>query len=78
MARDFLTDAEVEMEIDRLNDSEYVKLAEKEQRLRYKQRQRLYKLRWLEKRGKQLAANGATLDTLEAMLQELERAEIDD
>lgn len=75
MARDYLSDLEVEMEIERLNESEFVKMAQKEIRLKYKRRLRLYNLRSLEKRGQQLAAEGATLETLEAMLKELEAAD---
>jgi hypothetical protein len=37
--KDFLTDEQVEMEIKRLSKSEDVKLARKEQRLKYKRRQ---------------------------------------
>lgn len=57
-----LTDMEVELEIERLKDSEAVKLARTEQRYKYRQRQRLYTLRWLEKRGKELMAQGITED----------------
>ena len=59
-------------EIERLKASENVKLARKEQRLKYKQRQFLYQLRNLEKRGKALAAQGITLDNLEAMIAQAE------
>lgn len=61
----FLTDEEVELEIGILKQNEYVKLARKEQRIKYKRRQELYTLRALEKRGKELEAMGATLETLE-------------
>ncbi len=59
-------------EIERLKASEHVKLARKEQRLKYKQRQFLYQLRNLEKRGKVLAAQGFTLENLEAMIAQAE------
>lgn len=59
-------------EIERLKASEHVKLARKEQRLKYKQRQYLYQLRNLEKRGKALAAQGYTLDSLEMMIAQAE------
>ena len=59
-------------EIERLKASPNVKLARKEQRLKYKQRQFLYQLRNLEKRGKALAAQGYTLETLEAMIAQAE------
>lgn len=63
-----LTDEEVEEEIERLSNSPLVKLAIKEQRFRYKRRQRLYQLRSFERKGKQLAAEGMTLETLEEMI----------
>ena len=59
-------------EIERLKASEHVKLARKEQRLKYRQRQFLYTLRNLEKRGMALAAKGYTLENLEAMLTQVE------
>ena len=45
MAKEFLTDAEVELEIARLLESDTVKLAKAEQRLKYRRRQYLYQLR---------------------------------
>lgn len=65
MAKDFLTDAQVEKEIERLTNSEAVKLARREQRIKYRRRQQLYTLRALEKRGKQLMAQGVTMEALE-------------
>lgn len=62
---DFLTDEEVELEIKRLSESEDVRLARREQRIKYKRRQTLYTLRALEKRGKELAKQGYTVDNLE-------------
>ena len=76
MAKEKLTDAQVEAEIKRLNNSQYVKLAQKEVRLKYKRRLHLYNLRSLEKRGKQLAAEGATLDSLESLIAELDESDI--
>lgn len=67
-----LTNEAYKAEIERLKASENVKLARKEQRLKYKQRQFLYQLRNLEKRGKALAAQGYTLDNLEAMIAQAE------
>lgn len=67
-----LTNEAYKAEIERLKASENVKLARKEQRLKYKQRQFLYTLRNLEKRGKALAAHGYTLDNLEAMIAQAE------
>ena len=68
MAKDFLTDAEVEIEIGRLLQSEEVQLAKKEIRIKYKRRQYMYQLRNMEKRGKQLASDGVTLDNIEEKL----------
>lgn len=67
-----LTNEAFKDEIERLKASEHVKLARKEQRLKYKQRQFLYTLRSLEKRGKALAAQGITLENLEAMIAQAE------
>lgn len=68
MAKDWLTDQEVEMEIESLRTSPMVRLARKEQALKYKRRQALYQLRNLEKRGCQLAEKGITMDNIESML----------
>ena len=65
MAREILTDEMVEMEIERLWGSEEVKLAKKEINIKYKRRQYLYSLRQLEKRGKQLMAEGVTMENIE-------------
>lgn len=59
-----LTDTEVENEIKKMQNSEYVKLARAEQRVRYKRRQYLYALRQLDKKGKELAKAGITIDVL--------------
>lgn len=64
MARDFLTDEQVEREIERLNASPLVKLARKDLRIKYKRRQYLYQLRDLEKRGQRLQDAGITMDVL--------------
>lgn len=76
MPRDFLTDEAVEREIARLTESDLVKLARKELRLKYKRRQALYQLRNLEKRGRVLAEAGITLENLEAMMAMAEAEEI--
>ena len=68
MAKEFLSDLEVEQEIERLSTSPMVQLARKEQRLLYKRRQALYNLRTLEKRGKQLTKSGITMDNIESKL----------
>lgn len=69
MSKDFLTDEAVEREIARLNATDEVKLAEKEIRLRYARRKRLYNLRALEKRGRELMEAGITFDNIEEMMQ---------
>jgi hypothetical protein len=68
MAKDFLTDDQVEMEISRLLQSDAVQLAKKEIRIKYKRRQYMYQLRNMENRGKQLKADGVTLDNIESKL----------
>ena len=68
MAKEFLSDFEVEQEIERLLNSDEVKLAKKEQRILYKRRQYMYQLRTMEKRGKQLSKKGITMDNIEAKL----------
>lgn len=68
MRRENLTDEQVEIEIERLLKSEDVKLAKKEARIKLKRRQYMYQLRCMEKRGKELAELGVTLDNMEEML----------
>lgn len=68
MAKEFLTDQQVEQEIERLTNSEAVKLAKAEERIRYRRRQYMYKLRTLEKRGKQLAAEGYDIDNIDNLV----------
>ena len=68
MARDFLTDEQVEIEIDRLQHSDHVKLAQKEINIKIKRRKYMYTLRYMEKRGKQLASEGITLENIEEQL----------
>ena len=62
MAKDILTDEDVELEIERLKNSEAVILAQAERKFKYRRRQYLYTLRWYEKRGNQLMAQGMTPD----------------
>ena len=75
MKRTFLTDEAVEKELEELKQSPFVQLARREQRLKYKYRQQLYTLRNLEKRGKELAAIGVTIDTIDECLETLEQEE---
>lgn len=72
MAREIMTDDQVELEIARLQDSPYVKLANKERRVRQRRRMYLYGLRQLEKKGRELEASGFTMENLEQMLYETE------
>ncbi len=65
MAKEYLTDAQVDTEIGRLLDSKMVKLARRDQTIRNRKRQYMYQLRWLEKRGIELARMGVTLESLE-------------
>lgn len=63
-----LADDCVEAEIERLTTSPEVRLARQEQRLKYKRRQYAYQLRNLEKRGRELMAQGVTPENMEQML----------
>lgn len=72
MPKDFLTDEQVELEIERLSESPAVMLAKQEQRIKYRRRQYMYQLRCFEKRGKELMAQGITLDNLAEMEKNLE------
>ena len=67
MARDFMSDEMVEEEILRLQNSHLVKLARREEAIRNRRRQYMYTLRMYEKKGKQLEAQGITLEELEEM-----------
>ena len=62
-----LTDEQVEYEIEKLQGSPLVKLARKEERIRYVRRQYLYTLRQYEKKGKELAKAGITMEILEKL-----------
>lgn len=72
MAKVFLTDEQVEQEIALLTASETVKLARREQRLRYKRRQQLYTLRALDKRGAELQELGITIENIDALIDDSE------
>lgn len=65
MPKMFLTDEMVDEEIERLLASPHVRLAKKEEQIRNARRQYMYTLRVYEKKGKQLEADGVTLETLE-------------
>jgi hypothetical protein len=65
-------DVGFEKELADLKASPYVALARREQRLKYLQRQKLYTLRSLCKRGQELAALGFTIENMDERLAELE------
>lgn len=71
MARQGLTDHQVEQEIEKLKNSPYVKLARKEEQLRYRRRKYLYTLRQYERMGKELENSGITFEVLEQMEKEM-------
>ena len=72
MPKEFLTDEAVEEEIERLRGSELVALARREERIRYRRRQYMYQLRAYEKRGRQLQADGITMEYLDGLVGETE------
>lgn len=72
MAREFLSDEQVDREIERLEVSPEVLLSKQEQRIRNRRRQYMYNLRWHEKRGKQLMEQGITYGDLKRMDVEIE------
>lgn len=73
MAREqFLTDEAVEEEIARLQASPYVRLAKKEEAIRNRRRQYMYCLRVYEKKGRQLADDGVTMESLAELASECE------
>ena len=61
----------IDAEIERLKKTDEVKLAQKYQRLMNRKRKYMADLRWLEKRGKQLMAEGWTIDTIELLFQDI-------
>ena len=65
--KEWLTDEQVEMEIERLKKTPEVKLAKKDEQIRYRRRQYLYCLRQYEKKGKALMEAGITMEMLEKM-----------
>lgn len=69
----------VEQEIERLKQSEFVKLAQKERRIKTDRRRKyLADLRWYEKRGKQLAAAGITSENIRAFVEASEGNQSED
>ena len=59
-----LPDEEYEREINELRSDPDVILSRTEQRMKYRQRQLLYSLRWHKKRGAELRAQGITVERL--------------
>lgn len=59
MSKTKLTDEEVMAEIERLKDSPYVKTAQRKRSQKTDPlRKKLYQLRWLDKRGRELSQKG--------------------
>ena len=77
MAKDVLTDAQVEQEIERLKNSPLVKLAKREEAIRYKRRQYLYCLRTYEKKGRELQEAGITMEILNGVETDTETTDFD-
>lgn len=74
MSKYNLTPAQVEVEIEKLKRSEFVKLSQKEQRIKAdKRRKHLADLRWHEKRGKELAAAGINMKNIETLLETMDK-----
>lgn len=65
----------IDAEIERLKKTDEVKLAQKYQRLLNRKRKYMADLRWLEKRGKQLMAEGWTIETIELLFKEIPEGE---
>lgn len=65
MAKELLTDEQVEQEITRLLNSEEVQLAKREIRIKNKRRQYMYGLRSMARRGKELIRLGYTMENIE-------------
>lgn len=67
MTRKVTPEEAVAAEIERLKNTDAVKLALKDQRLQTRKKKWLYQLRWLEKRGLKLMEDGWTLETIELL-----------
>ena len=63
---------EIEQEITRLRESEHVRLYKKHTRLLNRRRVYMNQLRWEERKGRELAAQGYTLANVEDRLSEEE------
>ena len=62
------TDEQVEAEIARLKESEFVRLARKEKQIKERRRAYMWNLQFMETRGKQLAEQGVTFDNIGEVL----------
>ena len=67
-----LTDEEVRREIEELKKDADVNMAIAEQRFKHRERQRLYQLRWLKKRGAALRKEGKTVEYYRKKTEETE------
>lgn len=76
MAKEILTDAQVEAEIERLKNSPLVKLAKREEAIRYKRRQYLYCLRTYERKGRELQKAGITMEILNGIDSDISNDEV--
>lgn len=65
----------IDAEIERLKQTDEVKLAQKYQRLVNRKRKYMADLRWLEKRGKKLMEEGWTMDTIELLFKDIPEEE---
>ena len=61
-------DAAIEAEIAHLRSDEYVRLAKRYEYARTRRKQYLYQLRWYQKKGRELADLGVTMENLDEML----------
>lgn len=78
VAKKIFTDDQVEAEIERLLQSDAVKLAKREEYVRNRRKQYMYQLRSYEKRGKQLMAEGVTMKALNILAAGFEPDEAED
>ena len=67
-------DAAIEAEIAHLRSDEYVRLAKRYEYARTRRKQYLYQLRYFQKKGRELAALGVTMENLDEMLCSSEEA----
>ena len=61
-------DAAIEAEIAHLRADEYLRVAKRYEYARTRRKQYLYQLRYYQKKGRELAALGVTMDNLDEML----------